>query len=57
VEVPPGTPLVADKGHDSDALRDDIEKAGCIPVIPHRKNRVNRVVMTDVACAGIGIGG
>ena len=40
VEVPPGTPIVADKGHDSDDLRDEIEEAGCIPVIPHRKNRV-----------------
>ena len=40
VEVPPGTPIVADKGHDSDPLRDEIEEAGCIPVIPHRKNRV-----------------
>jgi IS5 family transposase len=40
VEVPPHTPIVADKGHDSNALRDEIEEAGCIPVIPHRKNRV-----------------
>jgi IS5 family transposase len=40
VEVPPGTPIVADKGHDSDALRDEIEEAGYVPVIPHRKNRV-----------------
>jgi len=24
VEVPPGTPVVADKGHDSDPLRDDL---------------------------------
>lgn len=40
VEVPEGTPLVADKGHDSDPLRDEVEAAGCIPVIPHRKNRV-----------------
>ena len=40
VEVPPGTPVIADKGHDSDALRDEIEQAGCTPVIPHRKNRV-----------------
>lgn len=40
VEVPPGTPIVADKGHDSDALRDEIEEAGCTPIIPHRKNRV-----------------
>jgi transposase len=40
VEVPPGTPVVADKGHDSDALRDEVEEAGSTPVIPHRKNRV-----------------
>ena len=40
VEIRPGTPVVADKGHDSDPLRDEIEKAGCTPVIPHRKNRV-----------------
>lgn len=39
VEVPDGTPLVADKGHDSDALRDDLEAEGVVPVIPHRKNR------------------
>jgi transposase len=40
VEVPEGTPVIADKGHDSDALRDDIEAGGLVPVIPHRKNRV-----------------
>ena len=40
VEVPPGTPVVADKGHDCDALRDKLGKAGYVPVIPHRKNRV-----------------
>ena len=40
VEVPPGTPVVADKGHDSDTLRDEVEEAGYTPVIPHRKNRV-----------------
>ena len=38
--VPEGTPVVADKGFDSDALRDELEKAGYTPVIPHRKNRV-----------------
>ena len=27
VEVPPGTPVVADKGHDSDPLRDELEEA------------------------------
>ena len=40
VEVPEGTPVVADKGHDSDPLRDDVEAAGFVPVIPHRNNRV-----------------
>lgn len=40
VAVPAGTPLVADKGHDSDALRDDLAAEGVVPVIPHRRNRV-----------------
>ena len=40
VEVPPGTPVIADKAHDSDALRDEREGAGYGPVIPHRTNRV-----------------
>jgi IS5 family transposase len=40
VEVPPDTPVIADKGHDSDSLRDELEEAGFRPIIPHRKNRV-----------------
>jgi IS5 family transposase len=40
VEVPPGTPVVADKGHDSDLLRQQVQQAGYTPIIPHRKNRV-----------------
>lgn len=40
VEVPAGTPVIADRGHDSDSLRDEVEDAGFVPVIPHRKNRV-----------------
>jgi IS5 family transposase len=40
VEVPAGTPVVADRGHDSDPLRDDLEAAEFTPVIPHRRNRV-----------------
>ena len=40
VEVPTGTPVIADRGHDSDPLRDEVEDAGFVPVIPHRKNRV-----------------
>jgi transposase len=40
VEIPPGTPVITDKGHDSDPLRDDLEDAGYEPIIPHRRNRV-----------------
>jgi transposase len=40
VVIPPGTPVIADKGHDSDPLRDDLKAEGLVPVIPHRKNRV-----------------
>jgi transposase len=40
IEIPAGTPVVADKGHDSDPLRDDLEAEGLVPVIPHRRNRV-----------------
>jgi len=40
IKVPSGTPVVADKGHDSDPLRDKMESAGYTPVIPHRSNRV-----------------
>ena len=39
VAVPAGTPVVADKGHDGDPLRDDVEAEGFVPVIPHRRNR------------------
>jgi IS5 family transposase len=40
VEVPPGTPVIADRGHDSDPLRDEVEEDGYATIIPHRKNRV-----------------
>jgi IS5 family transposase len=40
LEIPPGTPVIADKGHDSDALRDDLEAEGFRPIIPHRSGRV-----------------
>ena len=40
VEVPPDIPVIADKGHDSDSLRDELEEAGFVPIIPHRRNRV-----------------
>jgi IS5 family transposase len=39
LDVPAGTPVVADKGHDSDPLRDELEAEGFTPVIPHRRNR------------------
>ncbi len=40
VEIPAGTPVITDKGHDSDPLRDELEETGCLPIIPHRRNRV-----------------
>ena len=40
VAVPPGTPVIADQGHDSDPLRDAVEGDGDRTIIPHRKNRV-----------------
>jgi IS5 family transposase len=40
VAAPPGTPVIADKGHDSDRLRDEVEGDGYETIIPHRKNRV-----------------
>lgn len=40
LDIPPGTPVIADRGHDSDPLRDAVEAAGLVPVIPHRSNRV-----------------
>jgi len=40
LDLPAGTPVVADRGHDSDPLRDAMRAAGFEPVIPHRRGRV-----------------
>jgi len=40
IAVPEGTPVIADRGHDSDELRDAIEAEGLLPIIPHRRSRV-----------------
>jgi IS5 family transposase len=39
VEVPDGTPVVADRGYDSDPLRKNLATAGFTLVAPHRRNR------------------
>ncbi len=39
VDIPKGTPVVLDRGHDADVLRDELEAEGLVPVIPHRRNR------------------
>lgn len=39
LHIPAGTPVIADRGHDSDPLRDEVEDEGLVPVIPHRRNR------------------
>jgi len=40
IRIPKGTLVIADRGHDSDELRDDIEDEGLEPIIPHRRGRV-----------------
>ena len=39
VGVPFGTPVLADRGYDSDPLRDDLEGQGFRLIAPHRANR------------------
>src|SRR5262245_1383683 len=54
VEVPPGTPVVADKGHDSDPLRDQMEDAGYTPTA---RTGSSRAATTDDDCAATAIAG
>ncbi len=35
--------LIADKGYDSDAIRDDLRARGAEPVIPMKRNRLERL--------------
>jgi len=37
VALPPDTPVIADKGHDSDALRDALEAEQLVLIIPPGK--------------------
>lgn len=39
VDVPDDVPVVADRGYDSDALRDELAADGFRLLAPHRKNR------------------
>ena len=39
IPLPPGTPVLADRGYDSDPLRDDLAADGFRLIAPHRKNR------------------
>lgn len=41
VRVPPGVPVLADKGYDSDKLRDELAARGFRLLAPHRKSRVS----------------
>ena len=43
IELPPDKHLVADKGYDSDAFREDIIAHGGTPCIPPRKNRLRPI--------------
>jgi len=46
-DLPPPKVLIADKGYDSDAIREDVRARGGEPVIPPRRNRK---VQTQVDC-------
>ena len=39
-EVPEGTPVVADRGYDSDRLREETSSRGLVLVAPHRRGRI-----------------
>jgi transposase len=39
VELPPDVPVIADRGFDSDPLRDDLAEGGHRLLAPHRQNR------------------
>ena len=57
VEVPPGTPVIADKGHDSDPLRDEMEAAHYTPVIPTARTESSRAGTTGGDCGDTDIDG
>ena len=38
-DLPPPKVLMADRGYDSDHIRDDVAQRGGTPIIPARKNR------------------
>jgi len=38
-DLPQPKVLIADRGYDSDAIRDDVQARGGTPVIPARRNR------------------
>ena len=40
-DLPTPKVLIADKGYDSGAIRDDVEARGGTPVIPARRTRIN----------------
>lgn len=46
-DLPQPKVLLADKGYDSDAIRDDVEARGGTSVIPARKNRKNPQPVDD----------
>ena len=39
IDIPIGVPVIADRGYDSDPLREDLAEADFDLVAPHRKNR------------------
>ena len=41
-EVPPATPVIADRAYDSDPLRERLQEEGYTLIAPHRSNRTKK---------------
>ena len=50
-DLPQPKVLMADRGYDSDHIREDVEQRGGTPIIPARKNRKDPEPINDFLCA------
>ena len=50
-DLPQPKVLMADRGYDSDHIRDDVEQRGGTPIIPSRKHRKNPKPIDDLLYA------
>ena len=45
--VPAPKVFMADRGHDADRIRTDLEARGAVPIIPERKTRKNPILVDE----------